>query len=276
MAKKKLTVEGIDISIDTDGFISLTDIARQSTEVQPAQSIINWLRNQSTLSFLMVWEKLHNSNFNIGHIPNFKELAGDNRKAVTPKRYIKEMGAIGIVSKPGRYGGTYAHSDIALNFCYWLSPEFQAYLLKEYQRLKDGEARSLNLEWNIRRELAKAHYPMLKEAVINTLPAQENKAGFYLADEADLINKIVFGMTAKEWRAKNPKTGKQNMRDFATVEQLLLVSDLQVVDSLLIKWDCDKDLRIEMLEKFAGDLRRHFQESSAMERIKAIQDRSLK
>ena len=276
MTKKKLSVEGIDISIDTDGYISLTDIARQSTEVQPAQSIINWLRNQSTLSFLMVWEKLHNSNFNIGHIPNFKELAGDNRKAVTPKRYIKEMGAIGIVSKPGRYGGTYAHSDIALNFCYWLSPEFQVYFLKEFQRLKADEAKRLNLEWNIRRELAKAHYPMLKEAVINALPSQENKAGFYLADEADLINKIVFGMTAKEWRAKNPKTGRQNMRDFATIEQLLLVSDLQVVDSLLIKWDCDKDLRIEMLEKFAGDLRRHFQESSAMERIKAIQDRSLK
>ena len=179
-------------------------------------------------------------------------------------------------SKSGRYGGTFAHSDIALNFCYRLSPEFQVYFLKEFQRLKEDEAKRLNIEWNIRRELTKAHYPMLKEAVLNALPPEENKAGFYLADEADLINQIVFGMTAKQWRAKNHKTGKQNMRDFATVEQLLLVSDLQVVDSLLIKWDCDKELRIEMLEKFADDLRRHFQESSAMERIKAIQDRSLK
>jgi len=276
MAKKKIEVEGLSITINQDGYISLTDIAKRSTEVKPAFSITNWLRNQSTLSFLMEWEKFHNPDFNVGHIPYFKEMAGDNRKAVNPQRYIDEMQAIGITSKAGRYGGTFAHQDIALNFCYWLSPTFQVYLIKEFQRLKEDESQRLNLEWNIRRELAKAHYPLLKEAVLNSLPPEENKASFYLADEADLINKIVFGVTAKEWRAKNPNTGSQNMRDFATVEQLLLVSDLEVVDSLLIKWDCDKEMRTEILEKFAGDLRRHFKDSASVQRIKDIQDRSLK
>ena len=276
MAKKKLTVDGTTIRINEENYVSLTDIAKRSTDREPAQVLRSWLRNTNTINFLATWEEVHNSDFKPVQMDRFRKQASDNRKKISAQSFIEQTEAIGLTSKSGRYGGTFAHSDIALNFCYWLSPEFQVYFLKEFQRLKEDEAKHLNLEWNIRRELAKAHYPMLKEAVINALPSQENKAGFYLADEANLINTIVFGMTAKEWRAKNPKTGRQNMRDFATLEQLLLVSDLQVVDSLLIKWDCDKELRIEMLEKFADDLRRHFQESSAMERIKAIQDRSLK
>ena len=282
MAKKKIQVDNIPITIIDNNYISLTDIAKKKAKRHEV-ILQNWMRNQSTLNFLRIWETMYNPDFKYIESDVFKgyealerEFMRNNAFTIGPTKWIKYTNATGIISKKGRYGGTFAHEDIAMEFASWISAEFKLFIIREFKRLKEEESRNLNIEWNIRRELAKAHYPMLKEAVINALPSQENKAGFYLADEADLINKIVFGMTAKEWRAKNPKTGKQNMRDFATVEQLLLVSDLQVVDSLLIKWDCDKDLRIEMLEKFAGDLRRHFQESSAMERIKANQDRSLK
>ena len=275
--KKKITVDEVDISMftkDDRDYISLTDIDKKFDG--NGRHIENWMRNQNTIEYLATWESLYNPDFNSMQLHGIKEKVGLNRFLLSVSKWVKMTKAIGLLAKAGRYGGTFAHPDIAFHFCLWLSPSFQLFITKEYQRLKADEARRLNIEWNLRRELSKAHYPMLKEAVINALPTQESKAGFYLADEADLINQIVFGMTAKQWRAKNPKTGKQNMRDFATVEQLLLVSDLEVVDSLLIKWECDKELRTDILEKFAGDLRRHFQESSAMERIKAIQDRSLK
>lgn len=275
MAKQKMTVDGLQISIDNDNYVSLTDIARRSSDREPSSLIQGWLRNQNTLLFLETWERVHNINFKPSQMAGFRLSATQNRNAISPQRYIKETEAIGITSKSGRYGGTFAHSDIALNFCYWLSPEFQVYFIQEFQRLKNEEAKRLNIEWNIRRELAKAHYPMLKEAVLNKLPTETGKAGFYLADEADLINQLVFGLTAQQWRAKYPNL-KGNMRDNASIEQLLLVSDLQVVDSLLIKWDCDKQLRTELLEKFAHDLRRHFVDSAAVQRIKEIQHRSLK
>ena len=211
MAKKKITVDGTTIRINKDSYVSLTDIAKRSTDREPAQVIRGWLRNTNTINFLATWEEVHNSDFKPVQMDRFRKQASDNRKKISAQSFIEQTEAIGLTSKSGRYGGTFAHSDIALNFCYWLSPEFQVYFLKEFQRLKEDEAKRLNIEWNIRRELTKAHYPMLKEAVLNALPPEENKAGFYLADEADLINQIVFGMTAKQWKAKNPKTGKQNM-----------------------------------------------------------------
>jgi len=272
---QKIIVDGLSIRINQADYISLTDIAKRSTDREPAQVLRSWLRNTGTINFLATWEKVHNPNFKPVQMDRFRETASDNRKKVSAQSFIKQTDAICLTSKSGRGGGTFAHQDVALNFCYWLSPEFQVYFLKEFQRLKEQEAKQLNIEWNIRRELAKVHYPMLKEAVLNQLPEQTNKAGFYLADEADLINELVFGMTAKQWRKKYPNL-KGNMRDNATVEQLLLVSDLQIVDSLLIKWDCDKQLRIDILGKFANDLRVHFSESVAIQRVKEIQDRSLK
>jgi len=207
MAKKKIKVEGLNIQIKTEGeqdYISLTDIAKSNSSNRPATTIQSWLRNQNTISYLGTWEKVHNPNFKVSHLADFRDFASDNRSAVTPKAWIKAVEAIGLTSTSGRYGGTFAHSDIALEFCSWLSPEFKVYFVKEFQRLKEQEARQLNIEWNIRRELAKAHYPMLKEAVIENLPTGKKKAGFYLADEADLINELVFGMTAQQWRKKYP------------------------------------------------------------------------
>lgn len=275
---KKIDVEGIPVrvkQIETKDYFCLTDIAKQ-VDTKSDMVIQNWMRNATTLEFLGEWEQLYNADFLVAAFKKYRSQAGTPSFVMTPKRWVANTKAVGIFSKAGRGGGTYAQQDIALEFCSAISARFKLVLIKEFQRLKEYEAKELNIEWNLRRELAKAHYPLLKEAVLNHLPRQENKVGFYLADEADLINKIVFGLTAKQWRAQNPNTGKANMRDFATVEQLLLVSDLEVVDSLLIKWECDKQLRTDLLEKFALDLRRHFQDSASVQRIKEVQGRALK
>jgi len=274
---KKLQVDGILVRIkqvDEEEYFCLTDIAKQ-VDAKSDMVIQNWMRNASTLEFLGEWEQLYNPLFLVEVFREYRGEAGTPRFVMTPKRWQTNTKAIGIFSKAGRGGGTYAHRDIALEFCSAISARFKLVLIKEFQRLKADEANRLNIEWNIRRELAKVHYPMLKEAVLQNLPAGKKKAGFYLADEADLINELVFGLTAKQWRKKYPNL-KGNMRDNATVEQLLLVSDLQIVDSLLLKWDCDKQLRIDILGKFANDLRVHFSESVAVQRVKEIQDRALK
>ena len=274
---KKIDVDGISVRIkqvEAEEYFCLTDIAKQ-VDTKSDMVIQNWMRNASTLEFLGEWEQLYNPIFLVEAYREYRAQAGTPRFVMTPKRWETNTKAIGIFSKAGRGGGTYAHRDIALEFCSAISARFKLVLIKEFQRLKEDEARRLNIEWNLRRELAKAHYPMLKEAVIQNLPTGKKKAGFYLADEADLINELVFGMTAQQWRKKYPSL-KGNMRDNATVEQLLLVSDLQIVDSLLLKWHCDKPQRIEILEKFANDLRIHFSESVAVQRVREIQDRALK
>ena len=281
MAKKKISVKGIDIRLlkDNSDYICLTDIVKGFEDEEDERNkdflILNWLRNGNTIVFLGEWEKVYNANFNPVEFDRIRMESSINSFRISVKKWMTRTNATGIEARAGRYGGTYAHKDIAVQFCFWLSPTFQVYLVQEFQRLKEQEAKQLNIEWNIRRELAKAHYPMLKESVIQNLPTGKKKAGFYLADEADLINQLVFGMTAQQFRAKYPSL-KGNLRDNATVEQLLLVSDLQVVDSLLIKWDCDKEQRTEILEKFANDLRIHFAESVAVQRIQEIQDRALK
>jgi len=274
MAKQKIKVDGIDVRIDQNNYVSLTDIAKSSGD-EPRLIIQNWMKNTNTVRYLYEWEEIHNPYSNRLHLQAVLDTSTNNRFSMSPKKWIEMTEAIGITSSSGRYGGTFAHQDIALNFCYWLNPTFQIYFIKEFQRLKAQEAKTLNIEWNIRRELAKAHYPMLKEAVMENLPSGAKKAGFYLADEADLINELVFGMTAQQWRKKYPSL-KGNMRDNGTIEQLLLVSDLQIVDSLLLKWQCDKPQRIEILHKFANDLRVHFSESVAVQRIQEIQNRALK
>ncbi|MFK7978540.1 MAG: KilA-N domain-containing protein [Saprospiraceae bacterium] len=274
MGKQKIIVDGINVRIDQDNYISLTDIAKSANN-EPRFTIRNWIQNTNTIRYLHEWEEVHNPISNRVQIHTVLEKATNNRYNMSPSKWIDMVEAIGMTSSSGRYGGTFAHQDIAINFCYWLNPSFQIYFIKEFQRLKEQEAKQLNIEWNIRRELAKAHYPMLKEAVIENLPKGKKKAGFYLADEADLINELVFGMTAQQWRKKYPNL-KGNMRDNADIEELLLVSDLQIVDSLLLKWDCDKPLRTEILKKFANDLKRHFSESVAVQRVKEIQDSALK
>ncbi len=253
-------------------YISLTDIAKQ-TERPPAESIRDWLRNASTLMFLETWETLHNKDFKVGQMHQFRNDAVDNRKAVSPQRYTEETGAVGIISKSGRYGGTLAHSDIALNFCYWLSPSFQVYLLQEFQRLKEQEADIMGLSWDLRRELAKANFYIHTDAVReNLVPALDWNTkweSIRQASEADLLNLSLFGMTAREWKLQNPEA-KGNMRDQASIEQLLVLANLESLNAEFIRLGYDRDQRIRLLHKAAQTQMEVIAKLAPVENIKKL------
>lgn len=256
MAKQKIRVEGQLITIyDQDGkdFISLTDIAKQVNERSDIV-ISNWLRNRNTVEFLGVWEQLNNPDFNTIEFDGIRSKTGLNTFFLSAKQWITSTNAIGMKSKAGRYGGTFAHTDIAFEFCSFISPVFKLYLVKEFQRLKEEEAQSLNLEWNVKRLMSKANYKILTEAVREHLipPRLQytKKEGPYFASEADLINLALFGITAKEWRLQNPDK-KGNMRDHATQEQLLVLSNLQSLNAKLMKWGCDQEQRLQILNESA-------------------------
>ncbi|MCB9352807.1 MAG: KilA-N domain-containing protein [Lewinellaceae bacterium] len=258
MAKKKINVEGFEITIlvgDKADYISLTDIAKQSAD-EPRFTIRSWMRNNSTLAYLDEWESVHNPDFKRGEAATFRLNATNNSFSASVTAWIEATGAIGLQSRAGRYGGTYAHREIALNFCYWLSPTFQVYLIKEFDRLKAAEAKELDTEWNVKRIMAKANYRIHTEAVRTYLIPPKlqytKKEGVFFASEADLINMALFGKTAKQWRQENPEL-KGNMRDHATTEQLLVLSNLQSLNANLLEWDCDQMQRLELLNKTAID-----------------------
>lgn len=267
MAKQKITVDGIDIRINDLDFISITDIAKRSSANKPAVTIQSWLRNQRTITFLATWEQVHNPNFKVSQMTDFREQAADNRSAITPKKYIEQTGAIGITAKSGRYGGTYTHSDIALNFCYWLSPEFQVYLAKEFQRLKGDEARRLGLEFDFKRELSRVNYPLHTEAIRTHLLKGGKSTGIVYASEADLLNIAVFGKTAKQWRMAYPEL-KGNIRDHASVEELMALSNIEYLNSKLIQWGFTNTQREETLTEAAKELFEAYKKTKAVERIK--------
>jgi len=257
MAKQKMNVEGLPVSIEKINgaeYVSLTDIAKQ-TERKPADSINDWLRNASTLLFIETWEALHNPSFKVGQMHEFRISAADNRKALTPQRFIEETAAIGIISKSGRYGGTLAHSDIALNFCYWLSPSFQVYFLKEFQRLKADEAERLGLSWNLRRELSKANYHIhtdaVRENLVPLLDWNTKRESLHFANEADLLNLAVFGITAKQWKQANAGA-KGNIRDNANERELQVLANMESANALLIENGFSKDERFTILAKRAA------------------------
>ncbi len=256
MAKnRKINVEGTEISLYTQAetdYISITDISKGFES--GVSSIESWFRNRNTVEFLGVWEQLNNPNFNSVGFDGIKEKVGLNTFKLSAKKWIAETNAVGIQAKAGRYGGTYAHKDIAIQFGYWLSPKFQLYLIKEFQRLKEEEASAKNLEWDVRRIMAKANYRILTEAVRKHLipPKIQNTKleGIYFATEADLINVALFGVTAKEWKSANPQN-KGNIRDHATHEQLLVLSNLQSLNAKLMKWGCDQTQRVSILNEAA-------------------------
>lgn len=267
MAKQKITVDGISIRINDVDYISITDIAKKSSANKPAVTIQSWLRNQRTISFLAAWEQAHNPNFKVSQMTDFREQAADNRSAITPKQFIEQTGAIGITAKSGRYGGTYSHSDIALNFCYWLSPEFQVYLAKEFQRLKQDEARRLGIEFDFKRELTRVNYPLHTEAIKTHLLKAGKSNGIVYANEADLLNVAIFGKTAKEWRTTNPNL-KGNIRDYASVEELMALSNIEYLNSKLIQWGFNTNQREETLTEAAKELFEVYKKTKAVERIK--------
>lgn len=260
MAKKRQTIslQGTKVSVIKNGegdYISLTDIAKLGNkESEPRFLIQNWMKNTNTIRYLYHWEQLHNPKINRVHLQTVLENATNNRLTMSPTKWIELVEAIGLVSKTGRNGGTYAHSDIAINFCYWLDPIFQIYLIKEYQRLKSEEAKRQGLSWDLRRELSKINYRLHQETVKRFLIPKDwgdkyKTTGIY-ANEADMFNIAVFGMTASEWRDNNPRA-KGNIRDHASELELLVLSNLEAINSELIKDKVSAEERLMRLRVVA-------------------------
>ena len=243
----------------SDDYISLTDIAKHKNPEFPADVVKNWLRIRSTIEFLGLWEELNNPNFNMVEFDQFKNDAGSNAFVLSPQKWIKSTNAIGMVSKSGRYGGgTFAHKDIAFEFASWISPEFKLYVIKDYQRLKDDENHRLALDWSVNRVLAKTNYRIHTDAIKeNLIPPElpKEQQRFVYADEADVLNVALFGMTAKPWRAKNPEL-KGNMRDYASIEQLLVLVNLETMNALLVEQGKSQDERAHFLNQQAITLMR--------------------
>jgi len=252
--KRSINVKGSEIAVyrkEQDDYISLTDMVR-SFEDGPVL-IEKWLRNKNTIEFIGIWEQIHNPVFNSPEFEGIKNEAGLNRFTLSVKKWIEKTNAIGIAAKSGRYGGTYAHKDIAFEFGSWLSPEFKLYLIVEFQRLKEEETRALSLEWNFQRTLAKINYRIHTDAVKEKLiPPRLTTARItaIYASEADLLNVALFGMTAREWRDSNPdKEG--NIRDHASLEQLVVLSNLESINSVLIHQGLAQKDRLTQLNEIA-------------------------
>ena len=275
MAKKKtINVQGGEITLlprkGHEDYISLTDIMKRFDD---EFSIYSWMRNSNTVEFLGVWEQLHNPDFKGNEFVRFKNEAGSNSFNLTPKKWIEATNAIGMTVKAGRYGGgTFAHRDIAINFCYWLSPTFQLYLIKEFQRLKEIEAqeRVESLEWNVKRLLTKINYSVhtdaINEKLIPPRLAQNKTSGLVYAEEADILNLALFGMTAREWRTQNPDA-RGNIRDQATTEQLLVLANLEAINAELIRQGLSQDERVIRLNEAAITQMRSILASSSMTRL---------
>ena len=250
----KINVLSKDVTVTTikdEDYISLTDIARYKDSKRTDYIIMNWLRNRNTIEFLGIWEHLNNPDFNPIEFDGIRKQAGLNSFVLTVKRWTEATGAIGLVSKAGRYGGTYAHKDIAFEFASWVSVEFKLYLIKEFQRLKQDERKTLG--WDIRRNLAKINYRIHTDAIQQHLiPVELDKkqTSIVYASEADVLNLALFGRTAAEWRKSNPGK-KGNMRDEADVTQLVCLSNLENLNALFIAEGLSQQERLERLNKIA-------------------------
>ncbi|TRX43033.1 KilA-N domain-containing protein [Flavobacterium restrictum] len=271
MAKnKKINIEGKEITIISnhkDDFISLTDMAK--SQMQEA-IIIKWLSLKSTIEYLGEWEALYNPIFNYTEFGIIKNTAGSNNFVLSVKQWIESTGAIGITAKAGRYGGTYAHKDIAFHFGMWISPKFQLLLIKEYQRLKEDENDRLNLQWNFHRTLAKVNYRIHTDAIKeNLIPISltTKQKNFIYADEADILNVALFGKTAKEWRTENPSE-KGNIRDIATIEQLVVLSNLESINAMLIQQGSIQPERLLKLNEIAITQMKSLLTSNSLNKLK--------
>ena len=251
---KKIKVLGTEVSLSQVDYISLTDIAKKKNSEEPRFVIINWLRNRNTVEFLGIWEKIYNPHFNRVGFETVRLNAGLNSFTISPSKWIEETNAIGIVSKSGRYdSGTYAHEDIAFEFASWISVEFKLYLIKEFQRLKEDENERKSLDWDIKRNLTKINYRIHTDAIKRHLIPKKisiDDEKLIYATEADILNLALFGITAKEWREKNPSM-EGNMRDYADVTQLVCLSNLENFNAHFIKEGISKISRLERLNKIA-------------------------
>jgi hypothetical protein len=251
---KKIEVKGTQITItskDKEDFICLTDIARFKDEKRTDYIIQNWLRNRHTIEYLGIWEKLYNPNFNPIEFDGFRNKAGLNSFVLTSKQWIEKTNAIGLIAKAGRYGGTYAHKDIAFEFASWISVEFKIYLIKEFQRLKENETKTL--DWDIKRSLTKLNYRIHTDAIKqNLIPISLSKQQIAIvyATEADVLNMALYGKTAKQWRTEN-KDKKGNIRDYSNVTQLVCLANLENLNALFIKENLPQTERLTKLNQIA-------------------------
>lgn len=260
MAKRHtINIEGHEINVrqfEDEDYISLTNMANWDDDPNARSRIQAWLKNGSTVRFLELWERHNNPDFNYIQTNVIKTRVSENAYVMTAKRWIEETNAIGIQAKAGRYGGTYAHRDIAFEFASWLSPEFKFYMIREFQRLKADEYNRQKLEWSYQRFLTKVNYRLHTDSIRDHLipKLQASKAGQWLvyADEADLLNKAVFGMTANEWREANPEQAqKGNIRDYADIAQLNVLANLESLNAVMLESGTDKTKRFELLVKTA-------------------------
>ena len=265
MAKNEFIVNGIDVrlrKIDKDDYISLTDLARYANASEPKVPIATWMRSKDVISYLGLWEKLHNPNFKGHEFEAFESAAGRHSFYLSPQKWIEKTNAIGMISRPGNNGGTYAHRDIAFEFASWLSPEFKLYLVMEFQRLKSREQQAF--EWSAKRELAKVNYHIhtdaIKENIVPMLTEEQLK--YVYADEADLLNVALFGKTAAQWRKQNPAL-KGNIRDYANVEQLLVLANMESYNAILIEQNMPQSDRIKQLNIMAVSQLRVLQQSNS-------------
>ena len=265
---QKVNVKDTSVSVikyDETDFISLTDIAKFKSE-EPNAVIANWLRNRNTIEYLGIWEALYNTDFKPLEFEGFKKEAGLNAFTLSPTKWIESTNAKGIIVKSGRYGGTYAHKDIAFKFASWISVEFELYFIKEFQRLKEEEQKQLG--WSAKRELAKINYRIHTDAIKQNLippeltPAQKS---FVYADEADILNVAMFGMTARQWREINPEL-KGNIRDYASINQLICLSNMENLNAVFINDGIPQSERLEKLNKIA---------IQQMKVLENIEDRNL-
>lgn len=273
MPKRKINVKNVEIILlerEKADYISLTDIARYKDRERSDYIIQNWLRNYETIEFLGIWEMINNPDFNSIEFDGFKNRAGANSFSLTPKQWKEKTNAIGIISSSGRYGGTYAHKDIAFEFASWISAEFKLYLIKEFQRLKDAENDQQALGWSAKRMLTKINYKIHTDAIrTHIVPPQISGRALEIiyASEADVLNIALFGMTAKEWRDNNPdKEG--NVRDYSSVEQLVCLSNLESLNAEFIRQKISQGERLKKLNEIAIIQMQSLLGNNSMKRIK--------
>lgn len=273
----ELNVENNKIRVvrvnDTE-YISLTDLARYANPEEPKIPVLSWMRNKDVIAYLGLWEKLNNENFKGHEFETFENEAGKNSFYMSPQKWIKSTNAIGIVSKSGNNGGTFAHSDIAFEFASWLSPEFKLYLIKEFERLKKDEAYQYKIEWQATRVLSKANYLIhtdaIKSSIIPTLTDEQKKYAY--AEEADVLNVALFGMTAKEWRTNNPKLAESgNIRDYTDLLHLVILSNLENLNAELIKEGISQKERLIKLNESAKRQVEILKDNKGLEELEKLQ-----
>lgn len=256
MKSKTIKVENFEIvlySEKNEDFISLTDMARYRDSERTNYIIQNWLRTRNAIEFCGLWEQINNPNFKRIEFDAFRNESGSNSFTLTPQKWIEATNAIGMTSKSGRYGGTFAHRDIAFEFASWISPQFKLYLITEFQRLKKDESNRLHLDWNLQRTLAKVNYQIHTDAIKENLIPKEltkKQISFVYASEADILNMALFGKTASDWRKENPNT-EGNIRDYATLEQLVVLTNLESLNAVLISQNLPSSERLTQLNGIA-------------------------